>query len=230
MLQQFEAAVANSFAIRNVGELELRGLTAENQMMSTFERMQSAQISAKAAEEWTAYRLSAGASLFPNYQADIRFGAIALGPDPVGVQSYGSFTLVLKEQMIARRSSLFITNSARIVRDSGMVRGAKIAKQGDRSTWADRAKLAVVKCGGSMQSTTNPAEFGRRLLTQAASSGDEEYVELHVFRPMTIRTVSRILVHRNVAGSGRRKLSKAILKAVNTDLRKNGSGLQVEEL
>jgi hypothetical protein len=228
VLAQFEAAAANSLAVRNVGELELRSLTASNQMMSTFERMQDAELSAKANDEWTPNRLTAGASLFPNYQQEIRYGAIALGPNPAGVQSYGPFTLVLKEPLIAGRSTVFITNSARIVRSSGMSPNAKISELGDRATWANRAKLAVVKCGPAIVPTTAPADFYSMLLGQASSSGAEEYVELHVFRPMTIRTVARILVHLHVPGAPKRSWSKTILRQVNVDLRKAATRIQVE--
>ncbi len=227
-LGQFEAAVAGSRAVRNVGELELRIWATESAMVSTFERMQASEAKWMALDEWTRPRLAAGALLFPGYQQDIRFGAIALGPNPLGVENYGHFTIELKESMIAPRSSVFITNSARIVRDAGVAPGAQLGMPGDRANWQERAKLAVVKCAAVITKGTATADFPGILLTEGANSAADEFIELHIFRPMTIKTVERVITRRVATGTtNRRKPSNAVLAQVRRDLRRAGLKLEV---
>jgi hypothetical protein len=215
----FEAAVANSVIVRNVGELEIRSLASGTTMTSTFEKMLGAEALLKGYDVWTQPRLIAGASLFPGYQGEIRFAAIAVGPVPYGVLNYGPFALVLREEMVAHRSSVFETNSARIVKDAGLRPGGDLMAAGHRATWPDRARLAVAKIANSIKVGVGADEHQDLLISQGPTSADDEFIEVHIYRPITIRAVSRVLVKwSKPATSQRRPISLAIMKAVKKEL------------
>lgn len=66
--------------------------------------------------------------------------------------------------------------------------------RGFKATWGDREKLCVAKLARSIDSTTNPDQYSGLLLKQGASSEQNEFVEVHIFGPMTVLTIGSVKV------------------------------------
>ncbi|MGI0014715.1 MAG: hypothetical protein ACREBU_14930 [Nitrososphaera sp.] len=85
--------------------------------------------------------------------------------------------------------------------------------RGYRAVWSKRGNLAVAKLGCRINHTTRAADFSELLLRQGATSAEDEFIEVHIFGPMTIRTIERVVVKRK-----KRQPRRAILLALREKL------------
>jgi hypothetical protein len=97
--------------------------------------------------------------------------------------------------MIADRTSVFEENSAIFVERHAIKisRTPKVPK-GYRAIWSERARLGVAKLYKRIDSTTTPDKYSGILLKAGATSEDEEFIEAHVFGPMTVLTMEQVIV------------------------------------
>ncbi len=166
--------------------------------------------------EWDELRILADTKLFGiKGKDDIRFAALTL--DDFGPSSYGDFHLHLREDMIAHRSTVFHTNSALFPERYTGIMPRTGLPSGFRATWQDRHLLCLAKLASKINSGTNQQDYGKILLTQDEDPRKEEFVEVHVWGSVTIRTVGQVVVRKNRlgrAGTGAR--GKKLLQDLGT--------------
>jgi hypothetical protein len=205
-LAQFETALSGSKAVIARSESEvLRLASSTRQLYATYYQMIEAELRLPDGDEWDALREPADTLLFPHYKRRVRFGALSL--DGVGLPRYGPCSIVLREEMIAHRTSLFEENSTVFVERHGL-RKSRTAK-GYRSTWGDRARLCVAKLHGKIDSTTTPDKYSQILLRSGAKPEDDEFVEVHIWGPFSVLTMERVIVMAPQA-SKRATITRAI--------------------
>ena len=193
-LQDFETAITASKAVIARSESEvLRLATNTRQLYSTYYQLIEAGVRLPDGDEWDTLRELTDTVLFPHYKKDIRFGALSL--DGVGPANYGPCSIVLRDDMISHRASVFEENSTLFMER----RGIKISRnpnlpKGYRATWDQREKLSVAKLGEKIDSTTTSDKYSGILLKQGATAEDEEFVEVHIWGPMTVLTMDRVIV------------------------------------
>jgi hypothetical protein len=103
--------------------------------------------------------------------------------------------ITLRDNCIAHRTSVLEDNSVLFMERHGVtVKRNPDVPRGFRATWAERAKLCVAKLARSIDSTTNPDEYSGLLLKLGASSEADEFVEVHIFGPMTVLTIASVKV------------------------------------
>lgn len=212
-LQLFENALTGSRAVIARSEHDVLRLTTNTrQLYSTYYQQIEAEIRLPDGNQWDALREIADTVLFPQYKKDIRFGALSL--DGIGVMNYGTCSIILRDGMISHRSSVFEDNSALFVERQG----TKIPK-GYRAAWDNRAKLCVAKLSGKIDAATASDKYSSLLLTQGATLEDDEFVEVHIWGPMTVLTIEQVKV--TALGSHQRAtIRKAIeFKLVKHDVR-----------
>jgi hypothetical protein len=194
VLQDFENSLASSVAViaRYQSDV-LRLASSTRQLYGTYYQMVEGGLRLPDGNEWDVLRELADTVLFPNYKEQMRFGALSL--DGRGLPNYGECSIVLREKMIADRASVFEENSALFVErhDIKISRKPNLPK-GYRATWAERAKLGVAKLHGKIDSATTPDKYSQILLKPGASSGDDDFIEAHIFGPMTVLTMERVIV------------------------------------
>jgi hypothetical protein len=113
--------------------------------------------------------------------------------------------------MISHRASVFEENSAVFVKR----RGTRIPK-GYRAIWDDRAKLGVAKLSGKIDSATGSDKYSGILLKQGATSEDDDFVEVHIWGPITVLTMEKVII--SVSGSHQQT---TIRKAIEFKLAKH---------
>jgi hypothetical protein len=216
-LQDFENAVARSKAVIARSEIEVNRLASSSrQLYATYYELTEAGISLPAGDEWDMLRELADTVLFWKSKKHIRFGALSL--DGFGLPNYGPCSLVLRDEMISRRSSVFEENSAvfmerhkiKISREPNIPKGYK-------ATWGDRGRLSVAKLAGKIDSHTGPDKYSTLLLRQGATSKADEFVEVHIFGAMTVLTLEQVIVT-----APKRNQKATILKAIKFKLAKHG--------
>lgn len=210
-LQDFENAVAGSktVIVRPYHDV-LRLATSTRQVYGTYYQQIEADVRLPDGDKWDTLREIADTVLFPKYKKDIRFGALSL--DGIGVLNYGTCSITLRDEMISHRASVFEENSAVFVER----RGTKIPR-GYRATWNDRTKLCVAKLSGNIDSTTGSDKYFRILLRQGTGSEDNEFVEVHIWGPMTVLTMEQVIVT-----PPKRNQRATIVKAIKFKLAKHG--------
>jgi hypothetical protein len=192
----FQAAVARSQAViaRPLAEVQ-RLAASDKQGYATYYQMIEAELRLPDDSSWDWLRRIADEALFPGYKENIRFSALSL--DGRGLSRYGECFVVLKDSMIARRTSVFEENSAVFV-ERQVVAELPGAVRGRRAAWGDRSKLAVAKVADRIDRDTTPEEFPRLLLHEGSTPRDDDFLEAHTWGPLTVRSFERVVTHRRV--------------------------------
>jgi len=171
----------------------LRLASSTRQLYGTYYQLIEAGLRLPDGDEWDVLRELADTVLFPKYKQEMRFGALSL--DGRGLPNYGECSIVLREEMIADRTSVFEENSALFVeRHNIKISRKPNLPKGYRATWPDRAKLGVAKLYGRIDSTTTPDKYSRILLRAGATSERDDFIEVHIFGPMTVLTMEQVIV------------------------------------
>jgi hypothetical protein len=125
--------------------------------------------------------------------------------------------------MIQHRATIFEENSTLWMKrhDIKMAEADNLPR-GYRSTWNERHKLAIAKLAGGMSSATRDTDFPSILLKQGGSSDVDEFIEVHVYGPLTIRSFERVTLP---VGSTRAK--RVIRQSLEADLTKAGIETEV---
>jgi len=114
--------------------------------------------------------------------------------------------------MIAHRASVFEENSVLFMERHGVtLTQAEDLPQGYRAPWKDRGKLCVAKLAQKIDQGTPTDELPGILLRQGSTPEDDEFVEVHVGGPMTVRTLERVIVSKRMLRTGAGKLLRSKL-------------------
>lgn len=214
VLESFETALQSSKAVINRPLADVERLAvSDRQLYATYYQRLGSEVQAPEGDVWDRWRRMADATLFPLYEERIRFAALTL--DDQGVWSYGECSVVLREELIVRRASVFEDNSTVFLRD----RDFKLSP-GHRATWEDRSRLAVAKLAPAVHADTLPADFPEFVMQQGPTSEDDRFIEVHIWGPVTARTCQRVILVPKGRKTGQvfRKALRARLAAVGVEL------------
>jgi hypothetical protein len=218
LAEQFEAYAAGSSAVMCVKLDELHRLaSSDSELKSTYyliadTRVPPARLPADT--NWNEIRENVDTAVFGDEaKRHIRFAA--LSPATRGLTAYGPCTLVCTTKHIMNRASTFEENTCRFFIDRGGIGiGNRVeVPEGHRSTWADRAKLAVAKLVSRLRPDTKPDQFSDILLTAGATTADDDFVEVHIFGPMSLETFDQVIIDESAA-------EKYFARPILDDLRK----------
>jgi hypothetical protein len=192
-LRGFEYAVhSESHAVisRPIEEV-FRLASSERELYATFYRRVAAGLRLPDGSEWDTLREVVDSKLFHFYKEGIIFAALTL--DDKGLSAYGECFLILREDMIAYRATVFEENSIVFMKK----RHIGVAEQlpyGHRSVWRDRGKLAVAKLHDRITVATKVSDFPALLLVNAPDSKDDQFIEVHIYGPVSVRTLQKVRV------------------------------------
>ena len=175
VLDQFEEAVRHSSAAltRPWGTAQAL-LSSDDVLYATFHQLVTAEARQPEDNEFDRARPGVDATLFPHYHEQIRFAALSL--DGRGAGSYGGCSIVLKESIIAHRTTVFEENSLVFCRRHRVVAGGPLPP-GYRAVWDERARLAAAKLYKEIDDQTGPDDFPKLLLKQAGKTGQDDFIE-----------------------------------------------------
>jgi hypothetical protein len=216
-VQEFEKALGGSKAVLARSDIDLQRLAqSSRRVYATFYEEVEAGLVLPENDEWNKARAVADTLLFGDYKKHIRFAALSL--DGIGLAKFGSCSITLRDNMIARRTSVFDENSVLFMErhDVKASRNPEIPK-GFRAAWTDRDKLCIAKLAGRIDSSTTPNQYSGLLLKQGASPEDDEFVEVHIFGPMTVLTMAEVTVTIPKA-----RPRATIVRAIKSKLEKHG--------
>ncbi len=220
--QDFEAAMDKSTVVLARSENEMMRLaTDDNELCSTYYKLGKADVRFPLGEHWDVLREVADSALFQGYREHIRFAVLSL--DGLGVENYGPFSLTLREHMIAHRTSVFEENSVLFMYHEGiLIAEVDNLPKGRRATWARRGKLGLAKLAERVDSGTSSVDFPGILLNQGPTSADDEFIEAHIWGPISVRTCQDPIVVRR----RNKQPPNSILRVLKVRLRKFGLTLE----
>ena len=222
IVRDFEQAAGTSAAVlARPGHVVQRLFSADTEIYGTYLKEVRAGLRVPEGTGWDLLRSNADNALFGAAGAEIRFAALTL--DAKGLFNYGDHVLFLREDMIAHRASVFEGNSALLVESHRKKAASPEYPPGHRATWQERAKLCVAKLGSKIAPTTKPGEYATILLSAGATSAGDEFVEVHICGPVTIRTFERVALRKRTSRLGK----KAARKQFRARLKKYGVALEV---
>jgi hypothetical protein len=222
-LDEFERAAGTTRAVaaRSAADL-LRLANSDREVYSTYYDLARSGIRIPEGGKWDVLRSVADNIFFPGYHEQIRFAALSL--DAAGLPSYGECSIAFRESMIAHRASLFEENTVLFVgRQKIPMSGAVDLPKGYRAVWDTRAKLCVAKLDAAIDSTTRPDRYPELLMRPGATTGDDDFVEVHIYGPMTCRTMEQVTIKRR-----KRAPSRSIIKALSEGFVKVGVIVEVK--
>jgi hypothetical protein len=161
----------------------------DNQLYATFHSLVEAGFRLPTDSKSDANRPAVDATMFPYYQKEVRFGALTL--DDAGLVHYGDCHLILRTTMVEFRTTVFTENTAAFVENNHFA-----IPLGHRATWANRGRLAVAKLASMLKSSTRATDLPAMLKADGATSGDDTFVETHVYGSISIRTVEQVTISR----------------------------------
>ena len=194
---------------------------SDHQVYATYYQLLNSGVRQPDGDAWDRMRRPTDEILFPGYREDIRMGALTL--DGVGVWNYGDCCLVPRDDMVAHRATVFEENSVVWMQRHG-VRAADPTgpPRGYRASCKARGRLAVAKLAHKVHGHASSSGFAGLLLEQGSTSGDDRYIEVHVWGPMTVRTLEHVVSRRP-----RTKAGEVLLGALRERLLKAGVELTV---
>ena len=221
-VDDFEKKLSTSRAVinRSISEL-LRLIGSEFEGYATYYQLASSSVRIQSGEIWDSRRQAADAIFFTNFQHEIRFATLSL--DSIGLSNYGECSWIFRDDMISHRASLFEENTTLYYLNNS-VKDANDIPKGFRSVWSDRAKLGTAKLAASIDTTTDPAEYSNILLRQGATSAEDEFIEVHIYGSMTIRTIEEVSFNAipDTLSEMDKNLRKIQIESVKEKLRKYG--------
>jgi len=216
-LQMFEAYVAEAKPVLVCAFAEIRRLArADSELAATFYAKGSTSLLKGShvlhGEKWDAIRPAAETAMFGDEnKKEIHFAA--LSPDEEGLSNYGECSLTLRVSLIAHRTSVFEENMLVFFKTKcdNYWRTERLPV-GYRSDWPNRAKLAVAKIAPRIGATTPEDDFAGLLLSRGTTVADDQFIELHVFGMMTIRTLEKVVLNKSP------RCGRAVLRATRSDV------------
>jgi len=168
--------------------------------------------------DWDRGRSAVDQTVFPSYADEIVFGALSL--DGSGVAGYGAYAIFLREDRIQHRATVFEENPFVFLRKHKVVTGDPLPR-GYRACWDTRGQLAQAKLHSRLEPTTTAGDFAELLLSNGATAGDDDFIEVHVFGPIHRRAIERVI------GPTPKKRDRALIKSLRRKLQEVGAELEI---
>jgi hypothetical protein len=221
-LEDFEDKSKNSDAViaRSLNEAQ-RLATSDNEIYATYYQLIGGGVRSHTGDKWSILRALADDALFPGYKENIRFACLTLSG--AGLSNYGECSLVMREDMIAHRSSAVEENSTMfMLRHKIKVSESYNLPRGYRAPWEERHKLCVAKLHRMIKADTPPDKYSEILLAQGTTTAEDNFVEIHIWGALTVRAVKQVTITERPKYGQR-----AIINALKERLNKMGVGLVV---
>lgn len=196
----------------------VRLATADRELYATYYEALDGGIRLPHGDKWDVLRRAVDSALFPGFHDRVRFGALTL--DERGIRSYGDCDLLARDSMISHRATVFEQNSVTFVVNRGIsVGGLNALPGGYRAEWRVRGHLGVAKLAHRLAPGQTQLDFAQMIVFDGTPETDD-FLEVHVYGPMTIRTFEKVTWH----GA---KPRSAQTRALRAQLTRNGATLEI---
>jgi len=218
----FEQTMRQTRAVINrpLGEVQ-RLARSDDELYATYYQLCDSGVRISQGDVWDKRRRATDEVLFSGYKEKIRFGALTA--DGRGVWHYGDFAVVLKDAMIAHRTSVLEENSVMFMqRHKILVYDADALPRGYRAVWGEREKVCLAKLADRLHAQTTDAEHSQILLKQGAKPEEDDFVEVHIWGPLTRQCFERVVTRK----ANLRRAAKVLLRDLKEQLEPMGVSVE----
>ena len=181
-LASFSLAVGSSKAVMNRRLDSLQSwLNSNNPRWISFHQQVRSGGRLPEDTSWDQQRTSAENTINPSFFKDLSDAALSL--DRLGMAYYGPYCVVLKEELIAHRASVFEENPFEFNRRHSVISG-QMPPPGYRAPWARRDQLAVSKLVDKVLSGMSDTDFPDVLMEPRREAADCDFMEVHIYGPI----------------------------------------------
>lgn len=221
ILGEFGRAVTKSKAVicRSLSVVQ-RLMSSDSELYASFYQQVGSDLRLPESNKWDRGREAIDATLFPHYHAEIVFGALTLEDCCLG--KYGPYGMVLREEMIQQRATVFEENSFDFCQSKLKIVIGDPVPPGYRATWPERERLAMAKLHSKLGPGTKAGEFPRILISPGKGESDQDFIEVHIYGP-----IHRAAVQKVTGPEPRSHADKAIIKSLRRKLREAGADLEI---
>ena len=110
-----------------------------------------------------------------------------------GPATFGHFIIVLRESLIASRSTVFERNSVVFFQKLADTKVGDAPPPGYRAVWAHRSRLAMAKHYGQIVPTTVVGDYSSILVRAGSKPEDDEFIEVHIYGPIHRRAIEKVV-------------------------------------
>lgn len=128
-------------------------------------------------------------ALFPNFYKDILFAALTL--DGRWHEWFGKHALILKDQMISHRATVFEENPF-VFANRHSIKLTENFPEGYRCTWERRGELAIAKLYQKLDKSTKFEEYANVILPDDGENAEKDYIEVHIFGSFNRNAIQKI--------------------------------------
>ncbi len=135
------------------------------------------------------HRTSYENTVSPGFADDISVGALTI--DDQGMGYYGPYAVVIRDDAIRDRATVFWENPFKFCRRLTVVSGAE-APAGHRATWQNRSLLGVAKLGGKLNVGDEAKAISQLLIGPDRTSEECDFIEVHVHKEIHACAIARV--------------------------------------
>jgi len=219
ILNTFGMAVLNSSAVvaRPLSLLDSM-VKSEKSLYIPYHRQVASGARLPENNEWDPGRVAAESTIMPHYFDQITFAALSL--NGIGPTSFGAYSIILKDNAIALRASVFEENPFLFTVRHRILAGQP-CPPGYRASWQHRDILAKAKLHALINSGTIPSQFAGILIANK-TAGDSDYVEVHIFG-----NIHRLAIERVIGPKPKARPDRIIMKSIEKSLIEVGASLEL---
>jgi hypothetical protein len=168
-----------------------RLVASDTEIYASFYALVDADTRLPANNKWDSLREAIDSRIFPYFKDKIRFAALTLNGS--GLPAYGDCFLILSERMIEHRSTVFEENTV-VFCEKNKIGLAEQIPPGYSATWNERGKLAAAKHGHEIDAGLQRSDFHKIILRPGTDSGSDRFLEVHIYGPISVRSIDRVCV------------------------------------
>ncbi|MGL4091203.1 hypothetical protein [Agrobacterium cavarae] len=218
-MDALENAVANSKAVVSRPFEEFAALAMDgNRHFISFSAQVRAGARTPSDNDLDRARVQWENALFPNYSDKVIFGSLSLSER--GMRNYGDVDIVLREDAIRGRSSVFHENGL-VFSKKHNLRLHSVLPKGFRATWADRGKLAAAKLRVRVKKGMSLKDFDRLLQNDLGGGVRDDFIEFHMYG-----SFNRDVIEKAVATP--EPAEKHYWESIRNRLQRHGSSVVTE--
>ena len=193
---EFEKAVSTSKAIIARDILAVTKLLSNtSELYSTYHQQIHSGSRLSGGSKWDTLRSVTDKALFHPFEGEIRHAALTV--DGKGLFSYGDCCMVLADNMIAHRTSVFEENSVTfMIQNDITFDGSDDLPKGFRAIWAERNRLCIAKLAHKLSTSTKRSDYPSILVHQGKTRADDSFVEAHIFGPISAYTLESHIIRK----------------------------------
>lgn len=187
--EEFEAACSKSSAVFACGIRKLhRQIATGTDIFETYYDLDALRVQASVPGDfdWAKLRPQTEIELLGSQRNIEKLHYACLTLDGRGLNHYGECTVQLSEPMIAHRASCFEGNSAVLYKQ------CKSLADFVRSDWGQRGTLCATSRSEGITKEATHDGFASILVSPGENAVEDQFVEVHVFGPMTAKTLTSV--------------------------------------